>query len=75
MDKLNSQEPVCIVCPILYGSVASWLGKKADEASTHKWTVYVRGPSGEDLSCFVSEVCFTLHPSFAEPVRGNVKLS
>jgi YEATS domain-containing protein 4 len=35
----------------------------------HRWTVFVRGPNDEDLSTFVSQVCFSLHPSFAQPLR------
>ena len=64
-------ENTTIACPIVYGSVAQWMGKKAEEAATHRWTLFVRGPKNEDLSTFISQVAFTLHPSFAEPVRGN----
>jgi YEATS domain-containing protein 4 len=62
---------VTVACPIVCGSIAHWLGKKADESATHKWTLYVRGPNNEDLSTFVAQVAFTLHPSFSEPVRGT----
>ena len=55
--------------PIVYGSCAFYLGKKAHETATHKWTLFVRGPNGEDLSVFISKVAFSLHESFAEPVR------
>ncbi|CAM9105302.1 unnamed protein product, partial [Ectocarpus fasciculatus] len=58
-----------VACPIVYGSVAFSLGKKADETATHKWTLFIRGPSDEDLSAFVSKVAFSLHPSFPHPVR------
>ena len=33
-------------CPIAYGSIAFWLGKKAEETQTHRWTLFVRGPHG-----------------------------
>ena len=56
-------------CPFVYGSVAYYLGKKADQYASHKWSLYVRGPNFEDLSCFVSKVVFTLHPSFQDPIR------
>jgi YEATS domain-containing protein 4 len=56
-------------CPISYGSIAYWLGRKADETATHRWTLFVRGPNGEDISYFVSKVVFKLHESFATPVR------
>ena len=58
-----------VACPIVYGNFAQSLGKKAEETATHKWTLFVRGPSDEDLSSFVSKVAFSLHPSFAHPVR------
>jgi YEATS domain-containing protein 4 len=58
--------------PIVYGSVAVYLGKKADEFSTHKWSLYLRGPNDEDLSFSIAKVIFQLHPSFAQPVRELV---
>lgn len=58
-----------IVCPIAVGTVAWWQGKKAQEALTHKWTLYVRGANGQDLSFCIKKVVFTLHSSFAEPRR------
>uniref|UniRef100_A0A7S1Z287 YEATS domain-containing protein n=1 Tax=Ditylum brightwellii TaxID=49249 RepID=A0A7S1Z287_9STRA len=58
---------VCV--PIVYGSIAFFLGKKADEYHTHRWTLYVRSPNGEDLSTGISKVVFQLHPSFPQPVR------
>ena len=77
---------VQVACPIVYGSIAFWQGRKADEYHTHKWTctylvfqmqhpinccaVFVRGPNHEDLSIVIEKVVFTLHPSFAQPVRG-----
>ena len=36
------------------------------------FSVYVRGPNDEDLSAFIEKVMFSLHPSFAVPVRGNM---
>jgi len=62
-------ENTTIACPIVYGSIAFYLGKKAEEYSTHRWTLYVRGPQDEDLSTFVEKIAFTLHPSFPDPVR------
>mmetsp|Transcript_2947 Transcript_2947/g.10002 ORF Transcript_2947/g.10002 Transcript_2947/m.10002 type:complete len:208 (+) Transcript_2947:76-699(+) len=58
-----------LVVPICFGTVAWWLGKKADEYHSHRWTVYARGPNNEDLSHIISKVSFQLHPSFAVPVR------
>ena len=62
-----------VCCPLVYGSFAFWLGRKADEFHTHKWTLFVRGPHGEDLGYFVEKVVFKLHPSFAQPVREVTK--
>lgn len=60
---------VLVERPIIYGNIAWWLGKKADDTKTHRWTAYVRGPHNEDLSYFISKVVFTLHPSFPIPIR------
>jgi YEATS domain-containing protein 4 len=62
-----SRTTACL--PIVYGSVAYYLGKKADETATHEWTLYLRGPNHEDLSPAISKVIFQLHPSFAQPMR------
>ena len=56
--------------PVAYGSVAFYLGPKADEYHTHRWTLYVRSPDKDfDLSVAISRVIFQLHPSFAQPIR------
>lgn len=56
--------------PIAYGSVAFYLGKKADEYHTHRWTLYVRSPDKHfDLGRAISKVVFQLHPSFPQPTR------
>jgi len=56
--------------PIIIGSIAFLLGKKADHRGhTHKWTVYVRDPRNEDLSFFIKKVVFKLHASFDKPKR------
>lgn len=59
--------------PIVSGSIAFWLGKKggvAGQEHTHKWTVYLRHANDFDLTYAVARVEFTLHPSFANHVRG-----
>jgi transcription initiation factor IIF auxiliary subunit len=68
-------EGTTVACPFVYGSIAYWMGKKADEFATHKWTLYVRGPNMEDMSSFISKVVFTLHPSFSAPIRGIFALN
>ncbi|KAF0903297.1 hypothetical protein E2562_026577 [Oryza meyeriana var. granulata] len=55
--------------PIVYGTISFWLGKKASEYNSHKWTVYVRSATNEDLSVIVKRVVFQLHPSFTNPTR------
>ncbi|KAM7265207.1 hypothetical protein ACFE04_002890 [Oxalis oulophora] len=58
-----------ISVPIVYGTIAFYLGRKASESLSHKWTVYVRGATNEDLGAVVSRVVFQLHPSFNNPTR------
>ncbi|KAG7351288.1 YEATS family protein [Nitzschia inconspicua] len=62
-----SRTTACL--PIVYGSIAYFLGKKADENQTHEWTLFLRGPNHEDLGPAISKVIFQLHPSFAQPTR------
>ena len=40
------------------------LGKKATEYQSHKWTVYMRSPTNEDLQHVIKKVTFVLHESF-----------
>jgi len=58
-----------ISVPIVFGSIAFWLGKKASEFQSHKWTVYVRGATNEDLGAVVKRAVFQLHASFNNPTR------
>eukprot|EP01097_Dermamoeba_algensis_P007987 TRINITY_DN516_c0_g2_i1.p1 TRINITY_DN516_c0_g2~~TRINITY_DN516_c0_g2_i1.p1 ORF type:complete len:259 (-),score=66.96 TRINITY_DN516_c0_g2_i1:660-1400(-) len=59
-----------ITKPIVYGTIAFWLGgKKTEEGHTHKWTVFLRSPQNEDYSSFIKKVVFCLHPSFVPPKR------
>ncbi|KAL3723747.1 hypothetical protein ACJRO7_035851 [Eucalyptus globulus] len=58
-----------ISLPIVYGTIAFYLGRKASESQSHKWTVYVRGATNEDLSAVIKRVVFQLHPSFNNPTR------
>ncbi|XP_043709365.1 transcription initiation factor TFIID subunit 14b-like [Telopea speciosissima] len=58
-----------ISVPIVYGTISFWLGKKASEYNSHKWTVYVRGATNEDLGVVIKRAVFTLHPSFNNPTR------
>ncbi|XP_056690545.1 transcription initiation factor TFIID subunit 14b-like isoform X1 [Spinacia oleracea] len=58
-----------ISVPIVYGTIAFWLGRKVTESQSHRWTIYVRGGTNEDLSVVVKRVVFQLHPSFNNPIR------
>ena len=58
-----------VIKSLIYGSIAFYLGKKAEEFISHRWCVYVRGVHNEDISYFIKEVHFTLHPSFKDNVR------
>ena len=68
-QKANRLAKTTAFLPVAYGSVAFYLGKKADEYQTHQWTLFLRGPNNEDLSGVVSKVVFQLHASFAQPMR------
>ncbi|VAI69653.1 unnamed protein product [Triticum turgidum subsp. durum] len=69
-DKKNKKlKDVEISFPIVYGTISFWLGKKASEYNSHKWTVYIRSATNEDLSVIVKRVVFQLHPSFTNPTR------
>ncbi|KAL9270730.1 Transcription initiation factor TFIID subunit 14b-like protein [Drosera capensis] len=58
-----------VIVPIVYGSIAFWLGKKACEFQSHKWTAYVRGATNEDLGVVIKRAVFQLHVSFNNPTR------
>ncbi|KAI4327720.1 hypothetical protein L6164_020146 [Bauhinia variegata] len=71
-DKKNANrriKDVEVCVPIVYGTIAFSLGRKASETQSHKWTVYVRGASNEDLGVVIKRVVFQLHPSFSNPSR------
>ncbi|KAL6606589.1 hypothetical protein ACP70R_042242 [Stipagrostis hirtigluma subsp. patula] len=69
MSNARSAPVQEISFPIVYGTISFWLGKKASEYNSHKWTVYVRSATNEDLSVIVRRVVFQLHPSFQNPTR------
>lgn len=58
-----------LVVPVCAGTIAFWLGKRATETASHKWTVYLRSATSEDLSHVISKVVFILHNSFQVPTR------
>ncbi|XP_022926814.1 transcription initiation factor TFIID subunit 14b-like [Cucurbita moschata] len=65
--KLKDME-ICV--PIVCGTIAFYLGRKAGKSQSHKWTVYVRGATSEDLVVVIKRVVFQLHPSFRNPTRA-----
>lgn len=38
-------------------------------SQSHRWTVYVRGATNEDIGVVIKRVVFQLHPSFNNPTR------
>ncbi|KAL5821214.1 hypothetical protein ACOSQ3_023096 [Xanthoceras sorbifolium] len=66
---ISRLKDVEISVPIAYGTIAFHLGRKASESQSHKWTVYVRGATNEDLGAVIRRVVFQLHPSFNNPTR------
>ncbi|XP_011051923.1 PREDICTED: YEATS domain-containing protein 2 isoform X2 [Acromyrmex echinatior] len=52
---------------IVVGNISKWIPPDwREDASSHKWTMYVRGDKDEkaNISTFVSKVRFFLHPSY-----------
>ena len=48
----------------------AWVNNKVlFRYQSHKWTVYVRGGTNEDISVVVKRVVFQLHSSFNNPTR------
>lgn len=66
---------VSLTRPIMYGNVTVPLesaDRKRDTPPdhTHKWTVFVRDPSGkDDLSYCIKRVIFKLHDTYPQPTR------
>lgn len=60
-----------IVKPIAYGNTAKHFGSKRDsDGHTHKWTLYLRSLTNEDLSNYIHRVQFRLHETYPNNVRG-----
>eukprot|EP00771_Trimastix_marina_P002924 gnl/Trimastix_PCT/4098.p1 GENE.gnl/Trimastix_PCT/4098~~gnl/Trimastix_PCT/4098.p1 ORF type:complete len:244 (+),score=50.54 gnl/Trimastix_PCT/4098:73-732(+) len=64
-DRLKNQ---IITKQICYGNVGVILGKHQGEF-THRWSLFVRSPTQEDMSKYLSKVIFELHPTFADHMR------
>ncbi|CEP63894.1 YEATS domain-containing protein YAF9 LALA0_S09e04874g [Lachancea lanzarotensis] len=59
--------------PIIHGNSAKKMGDvkppNAPVEHTHIWTIFVKGPNGEDLSDIIKSVVFKLHETYPNPVR------
>jgi YEATS domain-containing protein 4 len=66
---------VSISKPILYGNVATKyspvfpIPPTAPKDHTHSWTVFVRDPTGNDLSTYIKKVVFKLHETIPNATR------
>lgn len=60
--------------PIIYGNSAKKMGEvkppNAPVEHSHMWTIFVRGPNGEDLSDIIKSVVFKLHETYPNPTRA-----
>ena len=56
------------------GTLAFWLGKRAEDNKSHEWTVHVRSSNGdEDAGLWIKRVVFQLHPTLQPPTRGALR--
>ncbi|TID30282.1 hypothetical protein CANINC_001162 [Pichia inconspicua] len=66
---------VSISKPIIYGNVATRFSPvnpippTAPKDHTHSWTVFVRDPTGNDLSQYIKKVVFKLHDTYPNATR------
>ena len=66
----ETAEPQPVTKPVIVGSVAYWLGKRADESKSHEWTIHVRTlDADEDPGLWIKKVVFHLHPTLVPPTR------
>ncbi|KAK8812453.1 hypothetical protein WA158_007687 [Blastocystis sp. Blastoise] len=66
--SVNRKTGQVLVLPFIRGSIAWWQGPNVEQ-NPFRWTLYIRGVNGEDLSYAIKKVQFTLHPSFKQPIR------
>ena len=62
--------------PFIYGSTAVPISKKdsnIDPSHTHKWSVYVKGLEGADISWLFKKVIIKIHETFPNPNRSFYK--
>jgi len=67
----RKQSDVMGTIPIVFGSSATPLPENdAPDSHTHKWSVYLKSPTGQDLTKFFKKVVIKLHESFQHPNRS-----
>ncbi|XP_033124001.1 protein ENL-like isoform X1 [Anneissia japonica] len=59
----------CVQVKLDLGHRAAFRKTPTPEGFTHDWTVFVRGPDGNNIQHFVEKVIFFLHESFTRPKR------
>lgn len=66
---------ITISKPIIYGNYATKFSPvnprplAAPTQHTHSWTIFVRDPTGNDLSTYIKKVVFKLHDTYPNPTR------
>ena len=66
---------ISISKPIIYGNYAEPVSEKnplppnAPKDHTHIWTLFVKDPTGQDLSSYIKRVVFKLHETYPNPNR------
>ncbi|KAI8480284.1 Myeloid lymphoid or mixed-lineage leukemia (trithorax, ) [Branchiostoma belcheri] len=60
----------CVQVNLELGHRATYRKKPTPEGFTHDWSVFVRGPEGNNAAHFIDKVVFHLHESFPKPKRG-----
>ncbi|XP_071965221.1 protein ENL-like isoform X2 [Antedon mediterranea] len=59
----------CVQVKLDLGHRASFRKEPTPKGFTHDWSVFVRGPDGNNIQHFVEKVVFVLHDSFNKPRR------
>ncbi|XP_078695314.1 protein ENL-like [Branchiostoma floridae x Branchiostoma belcheri] len=60
----------CVQVNLELGHRATYRKKPTPEGFTHDWSVFVRGPEGNNAAHFIDKVVFHLHESFPKPKRA-----
>ncbi len=68
-DSTPNQVVRGIVCGTMAFAIRDNKKVPDESEASHKWSCYVRGPDDYDISTFIKQVVFSLHPSFNNSVR------